>query len=137
MNDITDKTTPDATSSSTDNTSPALANDSKNMALLLHILSLFFWFVPALIFYLVKADDSFVRHHARENLNLMITLFLAYIAVTVASVVLAFIPLLGMLLITVMYLTLLVGGLVLIILAAINASKGIQYRMPFVLRLVS
>jgi len=41
------------------------SQDSKNMALILWIGSIFFGFIPGLIFYLVQKDDSYIQDQAK------------------------------------------------------------------------
>ena len=36
-----------------------VSSDERTMAILCHVLSIFFSFIPALVIYLVKKDDSF------------------------------------------------------------------------------
>lgn len=42
----------------------AIDQESKNMALLMWIGTIFFGFIPGLVFYLVKKDDKFITAHA-------------------------------------------------------------------------
>jgi uncharacterized Tic20 family protein len=101
------------------------SQDSRNMAVLMYILSIFFWIIPALIMFLVKKDDEFVYKNATELLNFGITLF-------IANFVLAFIPILGWL----AMLALALAALVLIIMGTLKVQKGEMYTFPFALRLI-
>lgn len=101
------------------------SQDSRNMAVLMFILSIFFWFVPALIMFLVKKDDRFVYEHAVELLNFEITLTIAYF-------VLMFIPILGWLAIMAIG----IATLVMLVMAALKVQKGESYVFPFALRLI-
>ena len=47
--------------------------ESKNMALLIWIGTIFFGFIPGLVFYLIKKDDPYVMVQAKEALNWSIT----------------------------------------------------------------
>lgn len=106
----------------------ASAND-KNIAVLTHIGGIFFGFIPSLIVWLLKKEDSpFLGEQAREALNFQITMLIGY----VIAWVLAFI-LIGMLLFPLLWLT----NLVLCIMAAVSVSKGEDYRYPFALRLIN
>lgn len=98
-------------------------NDSKTQALLIHVLSIFFGFIPGLIFLLAKKDDAFVQSHAKESLNFVISFFVYYLIAFVLTFVVigAFMmPIIG------------IAYLVLAILAAVNASKGLEYKFPLV-----
>ncbi|WP_153912988.1 DUF4870 domain-containing protein [Shewanella sp. TC10] len=104
-----------------------ISQDSKNLALLCWIGTIFFGFIPGLVLYLVKTDDEFVREQAKESLNLSITVIIGYF---ISS--LLFIIVIGML-------TMFAVGifnLVFCILGAIAASKGDSIKVPYILRLV-
>ncbi len=106
---------------------PAVTQESRNMALLVWIGTLFFGFIPSLILYLVKKDDPYVLDQSKEALNWSITAAIGYFA----SVLLAFIA--------IGFLTMMVVGLchlVFCVLGAIKVSSGIAYRAPFALRLI-
>ncbi|WP_419811338.1 DUF4870 domain-containing protein [Bacterioplanoides sp.] len=101
--------------------------ESKNLSLLLWIGTIFFGFIPGLVFYLLKNDDSFVLAHAKEALNWCITAIIAYaIAYALTIIVMgAFLfPIIGF------------CHLVFCVLGAINASKGNSYQAPFAIRLI-
>ena len=103
-------------------------SDEKTMAILSHILALFFSFIPPLIIYLLKKDESkFVAEHAKESLNFQITMFICYVISIVLMIIL-----IGILLIW----AILIADLVLIIIATVRASEGKLYRYPFSFRLV-
>ena len=101
------------------------SQDSRNMAVLMFILSIFFWILPALIMFLIKKDDEFVYKNAVELLNFGITLF-------IANFVLAFIPILGW----IAMLAIGLAALVLLIMGTLKVQKGELYTFPFALRLI-
>lgn len=105
----------------------SISQDSKNMALLNWIGTLFFGFIPCLILYLVKKEDAYVQAQAKEALNWSITAIIGY----VAAIILSFI-LIGVLLFPVLG----ICHLVFCIMGAIGASKGNDFRVPFTLRLL-
>jgi len=103
-------------------------SDEKTMAMLSHILTLVAGFIPPLVIWLVKKDESkFVAENAKESLNFMITLFIAYIV----AFILMFI-LIGFLLITLIW----VAQLIFVIMATIKTNEGKIYRYPVNLRLI-
>ena len=104
-----------------------VTQDSKNVALLVWIGTIFFGFIPGLILFLVKKDDAYVYDQSKEALNWSITVILAYIA----ACILAFIVI-GAFLIPVIGL----AHLVICIMGAVATSKGQAFRAPFALRLV-
>lgn len=113
----------------TDQTTEAVAisQDSKNLALLAWIGTLFFGFIPGLILYLIKKDDEYVLDQAKESLNWAITATIGYMI----AIVLTFI-LIGALLLPVVG----ICHLIFCVMGAISTSKGQTFRVPFALRLV-
>jgi uncharacterized Tic20 family protein len=104
------------------------AND-KNIAVLTHLAGIFFSFIPALIVWLLKKDDSvFIGEQSREALNFQITMVIGYMVAGVLSWIL-----IGLLFFPILWL----ANLVFCLLAAINVSKGENYQYPFALRLIS
>lgn len=107
-----------------------ISNDDKNIAMLSHLLAIFFGFIPPLIFWLMnkdKAGKDFVCDQAKEALNFQITVILAVFVSCLLMIVL-----IGILL----FWLVLAANFVLCIIAAIAASKGTVYRYPFALRLI-
>ncbi|MBO9490007.1 DUF4870 domain-containing protein [Endozoicomonas sp. G2_1] len=101
--------------------------DSKNLALIVWVATIFFGFIPGLIGYLVKKDDSFVLDHSKEALNWSITVIIGYFIATVLSIIVigAFLfPIIGL------------CHLIFCIMAVIKASDGLTYRAPFAVRLI-
>jgi uncharacterized protein len=106
-------------------------SDQRMWATLAHISGLLFGFLGPLVIYLVtKERGRFVRSQSLEALNFQITLAIAVVVgvvLGIATLGIGFLllPLVG------------VAALVLMILAAIAANRGEEYRYPFTLRLVS
>ena len=109
------------------NNSPS--SDDKNIATITHLGGTVFSFVPGLLVWLLKKDDSaYLADQAKEALNFQITMliaqFIAWILVWV---------LIGFILIPLIWLL----NVVFCIIAAISSSKGETYRYPFCLRLIN
>lgn len=102
------------------------SQDSRNIAVLVYLLTIFFSVIPGLVIYVLKKDDEFIFDAGKEALNWSITLMLA-------SLILGLIPLLGWLILGILW----ICNVVCSILAALNASKGLLYRYPFALRLIA
>jgi uncharacterized Tic20 family protein len=102
-------------------------SDSKNLAMLVWVLSIFFGFIPPLIFFLIKKDDEYVLDQAQEALNWSITAIIGY----VISFILMFI-LIGVFL----FFALSIINLVFCIMGAVAASSGKPFRVPFAIRLI-
>lgn len=106
---------------------PDVAQESRNMALLTWIGTLFFGFIPGLIIYLVKKDDAYVNAQAKEALNWSLTALMGYLL----GIILSFI-LIGVLVFPIVG----ICHLVFCIMGAISTSKGNAFRVPFAIRLV-
>jgi len=103
------------------------SQDSKNIALLTWVGTIFFSFVPSLIVYLVKTDDTYIQSQSKEALNWAITAMIGYAISFVLSFVL--IGFLG-------FMILGLCNLVFCILGAIATSNGKDFKVPFALRLI-
>jgi uncharacterized Tic20 family protein len=103
-------------------------SDEKTMSMIAHAGGIFFGFLPALIVYLMKKDDSpFVKEQSTEALNFQITLFIGY---TVSAI-------LAILLIGILTgLAIWVGSVILMIMAAVAVNNGQAYRYPVNIRLI-
>lgn len=105
------------------------SNDEKNIATITHLAGTIFFFIPALIVWLLKKDDSaFIADQAKEALNFQITVSLAMFI----SNILVFV-LIGIALIPIIWII----NIVFCIIAAIATSKGETYRYPICLRLIN
>ena len=104
-----------------------VSQDSKNLALLLWIGTLFFGFIPGLILYLVKKDDDYITDQSKEALNWSITAIIGYVIGSVLIVIL-----IGFLVIAAVGIV----HLVFCIMGVIAASSGQTYRAPFAIRLI-
>jgi uncharacterized Tic20 family protein len=99
--------------------------DERTIAILVHVLSIFFWIFPGLIFWLLKKDESpFIRDHALEAMNFQITLTILY--------AILFISVVGWIFLWVPWLL----QLIFCIIAAIKASDLKLFRYPLTLRLI-
>lgn len=103
--------------------------DEKLWATLIHIGGIFFYFVPAMIGYLVLKDRGpFIREHTATALNFQLTLLIAYFV--------------GALLIVLFvgFLVLAAAGILCIIysiIAALAANKGEYYTYPLAIKFFS
>jgi len=111
-------------------TSPANPNsEERNICTITHLAGILFSFIPALIVWTLKKDDSiYIATQAREALNFQITVLIGHLVAVILIWVL-----IGFLLMPVIWLL----NIVLCILAAISSSKGKVYRYPFSLRLIN
>jgi uncharacterized Tic20 family protein len=108
-------------------TSPS--NDDKNIATVTHLGGTVFSFIPSLIVWILKKDDSqYIADQAKEALNFQITVLIALFI----SQLLIWL-LIGLILLPIVWLV----NIVFCIIAAISTSKGETYRYPLCLRLIN
>jgi len=111
------------------------SNDDKNWAVIAHLSAIAGLIIPfgnvvgPLVVMLTKGKESdLVGDQAREALNFQITATIAFlIAMVLMFVLIGFLlmPIIG------------IADLVLVIMAAVAASRGERYRYPLALRLIS
>lgn len=96
--------------------------DEKLWATLVHVGGIFFYFLPALIAYLVLRDRGpFIRGHAATALNFQLTMLIGYFAGIVLSVIF-----IGVFLLIAVAVLLIVFS----IMAALAANRGEAYTYP-------
>jgi uncharacterized Tic20 family protein len=112
---------------------PEVTSESRNWATLSH-LSAFVAFlgipslVGPLVMWLLRRDDPWTEHHAKEALNFNIS-FMIYGVLAALSILLV----VGLLLLPAVVIT----WFVLVIKGALRASAGEQYRYPMTMRFVA
>lgn len=97
------------------------------LAVVAHVLGLLTGFIGPLIMYLVHKEKDFNRDQIVEALNFQLTILIAIIISMLLMLVL-----IGFVLVFVIP----IANFILCIVAAVESSKGIQYRYPFALRLI-
>jgi hypothetical protein len=108
----------------------APSSDEKNIATITHLAGTVFSFVPALIVWILKKDDSvYISSQAKEALNFQITVA---IAMFISGSVLTWL-LIGFAIMPIVWL----ANIVFCIIAAISTSKGEAYSYPIALRLIN
>lgn len=114
---------------------PELTNDAKNWAMICHLAGFFGFGLPVaghvvgpLIIWMLKRDEHpFIDHQGKEAVNFQISMVIYGAILTPTLCLLIGIPLLVALMIT---------DIVLMIIAAVSASRGEPYRYPLTIRLV-
>ncbi len=105
------------------------SNDDKNIATVTHLAGTVFSFVPALIVWILKKDDSaYLNDQAKEALNFQITMLIAQFIAGILVWVL-----IGFILIPIVWII----NVVFCIIAAVTTSKGEAYRYPLCIRLIN
>lgn len=107
--------------------SNTVSQDSKNLALLMWLGTIFFGFIPSLVLFLVKKDDPYLLDQSKEALNWSITA-----AIGIAAGIVLMVILIGALVIAAVGLC----NLIFSIMGVIAASSGQPFRVPFALRLI-
>ena len=125
---MTNETTEVSTSpNTTPSTEPS--SDDKNIATITHLGGTVFSFVPGLLVWILKKDDSaYLADQAKEALNFQISVLIGYLIAGVLAWVL-----IGFILMPLIWLL----NVVFCIIAAISSSKGETYRYPLCLRLIN
>ena len=116
--------------------------DEKNLAMLVHLLPFLGFLLPGvniiipLTIWLIKREQSpYIDHHAREELNFQITL-----SIVVGIWVVLKIMLIGLLLLPLVVViapVIIIAVFLFMVRAAMMGSRGVYYKYPFSLRLVS
>ena len=112
-----------------------LSSEEKNWGMLSHLSPLIGVIIPLgsiiapLVIWLIKKNESseFVADQALESLNFQITLFIGMIIGAVLTIIV-----IGIFVIFAVG----IGGLILMIIAAVKSAGGEQYRYPICLRLI-
>ena len=107
----------------------AVDANSRQLAMFAHLSAILTGFIGPLIFYLVKKDeDPFVADQSREALNFNLSVLIYSLGLGIVSFLLAFI-LIGFLLFF-LYFPLLIGALIFMIIAGVEANKGVLLPLP-------
>ena len=114
----------------------AVSRDERTWAMLAHLSALvgysivpFGNIVAPLVIWLIRKDQSwFVDDQAKESINFQISMVI-YALISIPLVLL----LIGIVLLILLY----VFGIVMVIIAAIKANDGVQYRYPVTIRFIT
>ena len=101
--------------------------DEKLLAVLLYVLSFPTPLLGPLIIWLIKKDSPFIDYHGREYFNFLISYTIYGIIAGILSLVVIgwlILPVLG------------VAAVIFTIIAAIRAYEGVEYRIPFIFRIL-
>ena len=103
------------------------SQDSKNIALLMWIGTIFFGFIPGLILFLLKKEDTYIQDQSKESLNWSITSLIGYtIAFFLSFILIGFFifPVIG------------ICHVIFCIMGAMSSSEGKDFTVPFAIRLL-
>ncbi|GAB2448265.1 putative Tic20 family protein [Conyzicola lurida] len=109
---------------------PLSPSDERLWATLIHVGGILFYFVPALVGYLVLKDRGpFIRAHTLTALNFQLSMLIYWVAATVLAAIT-----LGIL--SILYLAIFVVVVVFSIIAAVAANKGETYKYPLTIQFI-
>jgi uncharacterized protein len=106
-----------------------VGQEERTHALLSWVLMIVIGFISPLIFLLIDKDKPFVYRHAAQGLALCIALIPIYIVLFILGFALAFAGPLALLMLPI-WLVVGVGVLVIVVMGAIAANKGLPYDPP-------
>ncbi|MDR1076486.1 MAG: DUF4870 domain-containing protein [Xanthomonadaceae bacterium] len=116
-----------------------VSQDDKTMAMIAFVLGIPTSWIGPLIIWLInkdKTDKPFTVDQSKEVLNFEITIVIAWVVIFILAMILIMIsPKLAMIG-SLLYMIVGLANLVLCIMGAISANKGVKYRFPFALRLI-
>jgi uncharacterized membrane protein len=94
----------------------------------------YFTFIPAVIFLVLEPynKNRVIRFHAFQCLFLYAAAIACWICLGILSVVLAFIPILGHLVIALLWMVLSFGLIIVWIIVVIKANQGQMYKLPII-----
>ncbi len=105
-----------------------VSSDERSMAILTHVLSIFFPILAPLVIYLVKKEESrYLGEHAKEALNFGLSMFIYCIIC---------IPLIFLIIGIFLLIAIGIGSLILHIIGAVKAADDVLYRYPFTIRFI-
>ncbi len=90
--------------------------------------------IPAIIFLVVEPynKNRFVRFHSFQNLFFHVALIVCWIAFTILAMVLAFIPILGHLILALLWFVVAIGSFVVWIIMLLKANGGQMWKLPVI-----
>ncbi len=90
--------------------------------------------VPAIIFLIIEPykNIKFVRFHAFQMIFLCLAAFALWIAAMILAAILAFVPVLGAIIATLLFPIIWLGLFVLWIIAVLKAYQGEWYKLPVI-----
>jgi uncharacterized membrane protein len=90
--------------------------------------------IPAIIFLVMEPynKNRFVRFHSFQNIFFVVALIVCWIAFSILAMVLAFIPILGHLILALLWFALAIGSFVAWIIMLLKANGGQMWKLPVI-----
>lgn len=113
---------------------PAAAVPTAGMADNIAGMLAYITIIPAIIFLVMEPynKNRFVRFHSFQNLFFAGALIVCWIAFTILSMVLAFVPILGHIVIALCWFALAVGSFIVWIIMLLKANGGQMWKLPVI-----
>ena len=108
-----------------------LSDDSK----LFGALAYFWGLITGILVFLMKKEDPYCKFHAMQSILLSVGLIVVMVVLMVVQIVLMFIPIVGQilaLLLTLVYLVVGLGGLILWLFLMWKAYSGEKFKLPII-----
>ena len=103
-------------------------DEGKIFAIIAYILGI----IGFLIVLLAKKENKFAMYHAKQALVLCVAAIIGYVALMIVSMILVFIPVIGPILTTLLYLALAVAWIYLVIVGIINSVNLQEKPLPYI-----
>ena len=115
--------------------SSSSSNPNSDTGLASHLASGLAALVPpitGLIFYLIEKKDTLARHWAVQSIFFGLTWIVLWIAYWIVAAIIVHVPILGPLLMGLLYFVIWIGGFILWLLGLINAFQAKKWEYPIV-----
>ncbi len=109
----------------------ALSADERLWGMLANLLGII-WLLGPIVALIAKGSSKFVKFNALQMIFLCLVLIPIGIALGIAFTILAFVPIVGWLIISVVSPVLSLASLCLIVFLGIKANNGVLYRLPII-----
>ena len=106
----------------------AKEDEGKVFAIIAYLLGI----IGFLIVLLAKKDNKFAMYHAKQALVLCVAAIAGYIVVMIVSLILVFIPAIGPILSTLLWLALVIVVIYMVVLGIINAVNLKETPLPYI-----
>jgi uncharacterized Tic20 family protein len=115
---------------------PLSQSDDKLWASLAHFGGVLNFIPPLIIWLIFKDRGPLTNQEGKESLNYQITIAIAWVAYSIIGVILAFIPIIGGIIATILWLAVLAAQVVFPIVGGVKVQGGASYRYPFAIRFI-
>jgi len=115
---------------------PLTQAEDKQWAMWSHIGGVLFVLPPLIIWLVFKDRGPLTNQEGKESLNFQITMAIIWVAYSIINVILGFIPIVGFIIGTLLWLALLAVQIAFPIIGGVKVNNGGTYRYPFNFRFI-